>query len=283
MVVFQGQRAVITGAASGLGRALAHALAAQGARLWLADIDEVGVRQVAEALAAGGSEARGIGVDVRDGVAMQALVDGVVAEAGGVDLMINNAGVGLAGEVADCDGDELRRVVDVNLGGVINGIAAAYPAMAAAGAGTIVNMASVAGLMPVPLIAAYSASKHAVVALSLALRMEATPRGVDVIVACPGWVDTAIYRTSPLKGWVRPSMAESMLGRVGALTPERCAAGILRGIALKRSMIIVPRSARVGWYLYRASPLLWGALGERGIALGRRLFGGAGGGGGAVL
>ena len=125
-------------------------------------------------------------VDVTDAVAVQRLVDGTVAREGRLDLLFNNAGIAVFADARDTSLEDWNRLIDVNLRGVVHGVAAAYPLMVRQGSGHIVNTASAAGLLPSPANIAYAATKHAVVGLSLTLRAEAVHHGVGVSVICPG-------------------------------------------------------------------------------------------------
>jgi NAD(P)-dependent dehydrogenase (short-subunit alcohol dehydrogenase family) len=130
---------------------------------------------------------------------VQELVDETVRDYGRLDYMFNNAGIGMGGEVRDMDLEHWRRVLEVNLWGVTCGTSAAYEEMVRQGFGHIVNTASLAGLIPLPMVAAYCATKHAVVGLSASLRAEAAALGIKVSVVCPGFVETGIFRSGPQK------------------------------------------------------------------------------------
>jgi NAD(P)-dependent dehydrogenase (short-subunit alcohol dehydrogenase family) len=185
--------AIITGAASGIGQALASALVARGDTVVVADIDGDGAERAAGELARGGpGAARPTVVDVRDAGAVQALVDQTRGQYGRLDVMVNNAGVAVGGEASELLLAHWDRVIDVNLRGVVHGVQAAYPVMIGQRSGHIVNTASLAGLLPSPGLTPYAMTKHAVVGLSLSLRAEAAGYGVRVTAVCPGVVDTPI-------------------------------------------------------------------------------------------
>ncbi|WP_156899176.1 SDR family oxidoreductase [Thermocrispum agreste] len=181
--------AIVTGTASGIGEALADKLVARGDTVYLADLDTDGAARVAERL---GSRAFARRLDVTDAAAVQALVDEVDAEHG-LDLMVNNAGIAVGGAADELGLEHWNRCIDVNLRGVVHGAHAAYLKMKARGRGQILNTASLAGLVVSPLTGPYTATKHAVVALSLSLRAEAALHGVQVSVLCPGVIDTPIF------------------------------------------------------------------------------------------
>ena len=169
---YAGASAIVTGGGSGIGAALTRALVAAGADVVCSDIDLPAATDVAGS-ATGAGSARAARLDVTDAAAVQALVDEVAGEHGSLDLMFNNAGIVFGGETEDLTLDHWNAIIDVNLRGVVHGVAAAYPLMVRQGSGHIVNTASMGGLMAGGLITSYVATKHAVVGLSLALR----PRG----------------------------------------------------------------------------------------------------------
>ncbi len=193
---YAGNTAIVTGGASGIGKALGAELFAQGAHVVLADIDGAAAESAAKMLADANGHATGsiVGrsLDVRDEAAVHALVDEIVARDGHLDLMFNNAGLGIGGQTHEFHKEHWNRIIDVNINGVVNGVLAAYPLMIEQGHGHIVNTASAAGLAPAVLTAAYTTTKHAVVGLSTALRPEAAAFGVRVSVLCPGVVETPI-------------------------------------------------------------------------------------------
>jgi NAD(P)-dependent dehydrogenase (short-subunit alcohol dehydrogenase family) len=251
---FSEKIALVTGGASGIGRALGAALARAGAEVVLADIDGDGAEQAALAIAAAGGRARAATLDVRDAPAFAALVDQTVARHGRIDYLFNNAGIGIAGEARDLGLDDWNRIIDINLRGVVHGVAAAYPAMLRQRSGHIVNTASLAGLSPSPGLAPYSATKFAVVGLSHALRVEAMDLGVRVSVVCPGFIDTPIYQRSTYINLDKERVL-SVISRAGC-SADRCARAILDGVRRNRPLILVTWEARVLSWLYRISPRL---------------------------
>ena len=262
---FRGSTAIVTGGASGIGRAIGAELHRHGAHVVLADIDGAGADIAARDIAAEGTAEDTSGgsitarrLDVCDPDAVDDVVAAVAERHGRIDLLFNNAGISMGGPTEDLRPEQWRRIVDVNLLGVANGVAAAYPRMIAQGRGHIVNTASAAGLVSTVFTVAYSATKHAVVGLSTALRPEAAAHGVRVSVLCPGAVDTPILdRGGP----------DDVPDRVSALTPRQYLAEIglspgppdalarkaLRGVARNRA-IIAPGVVRGLWVLYRISP-----------------------------
>ena len=257
--------AIVTGGASGIGRALCAALVRRGDRVVLADVDGEAAAAVAEELtAAGPGVATAAAVDVRDADAVASLVSGTAERHGRLDLLFNNAGLGIGGAAEELALAHWDRTIDVNLRGVVHGVHAAYPLMLRQGYGHIVNTASLAGLLPMPGSAPYGTTKWAVVGLSLSLRAEGAARGVRVSVVCPGGVDTPILDTRMPADLPRVPSAEGVDTRAlitrysgGRLySPDALAADVLRGIDRNRALIMAPRQARVMWRLMRLSPSL---------------------------
>jgi NAD(P)-dependent dehydrogenase (short-subunit alcohol dehydrogenase family) len=259
---FQNLITIITGGASGIGRALGEELARRGATVVIADVNLPEAQQVGAAIAAAGGTAFAARVDVRHAADVQVLVDDVVKRHGRLDLIFNNAGIGVGGEIHELSLDLWRTAIEVNLMGVVHGVAAAYPIMVRQGAGQIVNIASLAGLIPSPGFGPYATSKGAVVSLTLALRAEGEALGVRANVVCPGFVDTAIYENAI---GVRPDKKE-LLDALGLpIIPAREAAlAILRGTERNQSVIVFPWSARILWLQMRLTPWLL-ELSQRGM------------------
>lgn len=257
--------AIVTGGGSGIGRALCAGLVRRGDEVIVADVDGQAAAAVAgELTSAGPGTASSQTVDVCDAAGVAALVHAVVERHGRLDLMFNNAGIGMGGPVEELTVAHWDRVIDVNLRGVVHGVQAAYPVMVRQGHGHLINTASLAGLVPSPGTVPYVASKSAVVGLSFGLRAEGAAKGVRVSVVCPGVVDTPILDArTPEDLPVVPSReridGRAMFAAAGGgrlLNPEVMAAAVLRGIDRNRAVIVEPRSARVLWRLMRLSPTL---------------------------
>ncbi|HKT78012.1 MAG TPA: SDR family NAD(P)-dependent oxidoreductase [Sphingobium sp.] len=193
---FSGQSAIVTGAASGIGLAVAHRLAGEGARLVIGDRNVEGVEAAARAI---GPSATAMALDVADETSCRAIVDRAVALHGGLDILCNIAGVLDFGALADLDEGRWDRVISINLGGVYRLSRAAMPHLVER-RGTIVNMASAAGLVGVPFNAAYTASKHGVIGLTKALALEFSKQGVRVNAVCPTGVKTPMVAQAPTEG-----------------------------------------------------------------------------------
>jgi NAD(P)-dependent dehydrogenase (short-subunit alcohol dehydrogenase family) len=253
---FAGAVAIVTGAASGIGKALSTALVARGASVLLADIDREGAASVAASLGVG-LRARAVEVDVTDRARVREVVEATASDHGRLDYLFNNAGIGAGGPVEELPGSLWERAIDVDLNSVIYGVAAAYPLMVRAGTGHIVNTASLAGLVPSPFLTPYAAAKSAVVGLSTSLRVEAAARGVRVSVVCPGPVETPLLnRPDPDEGpRTRVDGRKLLTNALGEpYPPGDLAADVLAGVAENRAIIVAPATARAAWEAFRADP-----------------------------
>ncbi len=254
---YQDAVVLVTGGASGIGAALASALARRGATVIVADRQESLAREIAETLTRTGCRVESAALDVRDAAAFQSLVDRVFREHGRFDFLFNNAGIAHGGAALHYDLTDWDAVFDVNLRGVANGVQAVYRRMVQQGFGHIVNTASIAGLIPATTMVSYGASKHAVVGLSTALRCEAVSHGVRVSVLCPGFIRTPILHGGAFGRQVQPipdSLAEQLWKRLRPMTAERFAIKALRAIQKNRAIIVYPWRWRLAWYLNRLSP-----------------------------
>ncbi|MDR3655186.1 MAG: SDR family oxidoreductase [Mycobacterium sp.] len=249
--------AIVTGGGMGLGEALCEELGRQGATVVVADIDDDAARQVAARLEQSGTPARAVRVDVADEAEVARLIESTVAEYGHVDYMINNAGIAIGGDSRDLSIQQWRRVLDVDLLGVVYGTIYAYRVMARQGHGHIVNISSLSGLIPQPGNAAYCTSKHGIVGLSLSLRAEGSDLGVKVSAACPGDMKTKIYDNMVVVNMPREQVA-TLSRRTHYLMPqvsaEVAARAILRGVGRNRPLIVFPTAVQVIWHLYRRFP-----------------------------
>ena len=200
-------------------------------------------------------------LDVRDAEAFGATVDEIVTEHGRIDVLFNNAGIALGGNASDLSAEHWRRIIDVNVFGVVNGTRAVLPHLLRQGHGKIVNTASMAGLLPSPKLAAYGLTKHAVVGLSTALRLELGPAGVGVHVICPGLIETPLLDTGDPADLPDSFHGFDVRAHLSALmgTPypaARLADDVLAALARDRPIIVSPARARAVWWFYRFSPSL---------------------------
>jgi NAD(P)-dependent dehydrogenase (short-subunit alcohol dehydrogenase family) len=264
---FKDKIAIVTGGASGIGQALCEELGQREALVVVADLDGEGARRAASRITENGGRASAAHVDVTQAADVQRLVDETVSRHNRLDLMFNNAGVTICGEVRDLELSHWKRMLDVNLWGVIHGTQAAYRVMVEQGFGHIINTASLDGLMPMPMATPYTAAKHAVVGLSTALRLEADKLGVRVSVACPGAVQTGVLDTATYVGVKREDAIEEMVSGFKMMDAAVCARSILRGV--ERNKAIVLDGAvhnRLFWWLYRICPNLFNRLMQVGVS-----------------
>lgn len=265
-----GRIAVITGGASGIGAALAARLAGEGAEVWIADRQIDAAQDLAGRLDAGGGTAHAIELDVRDPAAFQRVAATVVEQSGRIDYLFNNAGIGVGGEVDSYTLDDWNDVFDVNLRGVVHGIQAVYPIMIRQHSGHIVNTASMAGLMTGAGQASYSATKHAVVAISRTLRVEADRHNVRVSALCPGVIRTPILTGGKFGRLKAPGVTdEEFIKKVWEplrpMDPHVFADRVVRAVMRNDAIIIVPAWWKAFWYLERLSPRLSLRLAKRAL------------------
>ena len=259
--VFNNKIAIVTGGASGIGKALAHRLGNQGAKVVVADLQHQQAKIVANAICDAGGSATARHLDVTDDTAVRELVGQVVSEEGRLDFMFNNAGIAVLGEFRYLPADDWMRILDVNVKGVFSGTAAAYHVMLRQGHGHIVNTASVAGLVPALGLVAYCGSKHAVVGLSTSLRAEAAPHGIHVSVICPGFVRTPMFESKAV-GTPTDESTKAQILKL-AMDPDVCAVKALNGVAKNKAIIAVTRHAKILWAIQRYAPRLFQAYCHR--------------------
>jgi len=254
-----GSVALVTGGASGIGRALAEALAGHGTYVIVADRQLELAAQVVATIEARGGQAQVAELDVREPAAFEQVARSVLEEFGRIDYLFNNAGIGIAGEASRYSLADWQDVLDVNLWGTLHGVQAVYPSMVEQGFGHIVNTASIAGLLPSDAVA-YSTSKHAVVGLSKSLRHEAARHGVRVSVLCPGLIRTPLLTGGAFGRVNLPGVDEARLSamweRRPLLAADEFARRALEQVRRNRLYIVVPGWCKLFWYLERISPSL---------------------------
>jgi len=256
-----GRTALVTGAGSGIGRETALLCAARGADLVICDVDDAGLGEVEAAARARGRSVLARHVDVADREAMRAFAHEVEGQIGAVDLLVNNAGVGLAAGFLDTELEDWDWIVSINVLGVVHGCHFFLPPMVARGSGHVVNLSSMAGYFANPALVAYSATKFAVLGLSEALRDELHDTGVSVTAICPGIINTPITRNSRARGAADDPAARERFIRLYQRRnygPERVAVNILKAVERDRDVAPVAPEAWAGYGLKRLSPRLTG-------------------------
>jgi NAD(P)-dependent dehydrogenase (short-subunit alcohol dehydrogenase family) len=257
--IYKDAVAIITGGASGLGRAMAEELVRLGAEVVLADLQRELAEDVAAGIRAKGGRARAVQLDVTDFDAFTRVVQDTLTASGRIDYLFNNAGIVIAGEAHCYQIEDWNRVIDVNLRGVVNGVQAVYSVLRKQGFGHIVNTASFAGLVPLAGLMSYSMTKHAVVGLSTSLRIEAACAGVRVSVLCPGAVDTPISGGGKFGKMLQPipeELQRKLWEQAKPIPAETFARTAMAGVARNKAIIVTPWRWRVLWWLYRWFPSL---------------------------
>jgi NAD(P)-dependent dehydrogenase (short-subunit alcohol dehydrogenase family) len=248
-------RAVVTGAASGLGRALAVALGARAGRVVLADVHEERTAETAELVARAGGTAVVVRCDVSRIEDVEAVADEAERRWGGTDLLFNNAGVAVAGHVGDVPLADWQWILGVNLWGVIHGCHVFVPRMKAAGAGAIVNVASSAAFASLPEMGPYNVSKAAVVSLSETLDAELTPLGLHVSVLCPTFFRSGLLETFRAAEPSQRRLAEALFRRT-RVSADDVARITLRAVEDGRFWVIPQADGALLWRAKRAAPWL---------------------------
>jgi NAD(P)-dependent dehydrogenase (short-subunit alcohol dehydrogenase family) len=265
MAAFTDQIALVTGAGQGIGRATALALAKEGARLVLCDVAEAALAETAAAVGPERCLYQAV-VDVGDREAMAAFADAVHERVPALDLLINNAGVGLAGGALETPLSDWDWVLRINLGGVLHGVHFFVPPMVRRRRGHVVNVSSALGYWAAAGMAGYATSKFAVYGLSESLRHELAPHGIGVSVICPGIISTGIVDRTRLPGHTDPDAARQTITgfyRRRNYPPERVAAAILRGIRRNRFLVPVTPEAWLLLALTRWAPAWAHPIGNR--------------------
>lgn len=252
----KGKQCYLTGAASGIGRAVALAAAKEGAVLFLTDLNAAGLDAlVAEIRAAGGTVRDARTLDVSRYEEVKRAADDLQAKHGSMDVVMNIAGIATWGEIQNLEHRHWQRVIDINLMGPIHVLECFVPPMIAAGrGGHIVNVSSAAGLFALPWHAAYSASKFGLRGVSEVLRQDLRRHGIGVSLVCPGAVNTGLVRTVDVVGvdMEHPEAVKLKARFVGhAITPEKAASAILRGIKCNRYMVFTSLDIRIGYWFQR--------------------------------
>ena len=251
MEQLRGRVAAITGAGSGIGRALAVELARAGTHLALSDVDEVGLAETVTKAEGFGVKVTSARVDVADREAVERWADEVVADHGQVNLVFNNAGVALGATVEGARYEDLHWLIDINFWGVVHGTKAFLPHLKASGAGHVVNISSVFGLLGIPSQSAYNAAKFAVRGFTDALRMELEidPCGVSATTVHPGGIKTNIAKNARMDDSVTamaddPEEARRDFERLFMTTPEKAARQIIKAVQRNRRRALIGPDAK---------------------------------------
>jgi NAD(P)-dependent dehydrogenase (short-subunit alcohol dehydrogenase family) len=263
MTTISGKLAVITGAASGIGRATAIELARRGARVAVTDVNRDGLAETEALIKAAGGEVTNYLLDVADRDAFHAFAQEIEETQGGADIVINNAGVAQIARVEDLTYDDFEWVMNIDFWGMVYGTKAFLPQLQAKGSGHIVNVSSLFGLLAVPSQAAYNSAKFAIRGFTEALRHEM--RGTEIRVSCvhPGGIKTNIVRNARfLQSTQATEREEAVTGfdRIARTTPERAGIVIVDGIEKNRERILIGMDAKIIDLLQRLMPASYGKL-----------------------
>ena len=253
MKVIRGKKALVTGAASGIGRSIALALAREGADLFLIDIDEAGLATVVEEIRKFGVEVIGKTCDVADADHLTGSINALMDSWGKLDILVNNAGVLYYGRTERMTEKEWDHLLAVNLGAPIRFTCRLLPILRAQPEAHILNISSIAGLVPVRKMAAYQTSKFALVGLSEALRAEYGSGSLGVTVLCPGLVktkmlDSALKQNRLTERHYLPAFLQ--------VSPDLVAKRAIKAIRKNQGLVVISALARFLWFLHRLSPLI---------------------------
>lgn len=264
------RRVFITGGASGLGRAIAERFARDGARVCIGDLNDVRGDTALESLRRlGARDARYMHCDVTDERALEDVERKLDLTWGGVDIVVNNAGVAQAGAIDEVSIDDWRWILDVNLLGVVRGCKVFTPTFKRQKNGHFVNISSMAGLLDVPLMSSYNVTKAAVVSLSETLQNELRGHGISVTVVCPSFFKTNLGETMRTPDPALRTKMQKLLDR-SALTADDVADDIFDAVADKTFYVLPHREGRVAWALKRLLPRgAYAALAERQMRVSR--------------
>jgi len=254
MKTLSNKHVLITGAASGIGRATALAMGRERSRLFLTDIDGEGLRKTVDAISkAGGTVCLARALDVGDYRAMHEFAKDIHEQCGSLDIVINVAGIALFSQIENMRHSDWEKVVHVNLWGVIHGLECFVPRMIEAGkGGHIVSVSSTAGLIGLPWHAAYAATKHAIVGISEVLRYDLRKHNIGVTVVCPGAVDTGLVNMADIRSDNTAAADKSrQLFRKIAMPPGKVADKIVKAIRADRFMEITSLDIKLFYFVKR--------------------------------
>ncbi len=246
---------VVTGAGSGLGRAICRYAADRGAVVVASDVDEASAQETLDLAHSAGARGRAVRTDVANAREVRSMIHAARDTYGRIDYLFNNAGIALNGEFQDTGEADWKTIVDVNLWGVIHGCRAAYPIMMAQGSGHIVNVSSIAGLVPGGLMTAYATTKYAVVGFSTNLRSEARQYGIRVTALCPGYLETPMHASAQnVSDYVESHDARYRSRPHLWPTAEDTVNHMMRGVLRNRAVVVSPRLQAPLWWVHRLIP-----------------------------
>jgi NAD(P)-dependent dehydrogenase (short-subunit alcohol dehydrogenase family) len=256
----KGRCAVVTGGASGIGRALVAELARAGAKVGILDMDGAAAAALAEELRQRGHDALGLACDVREAKQCEAAIDEVARSFGGVELLVNNAGITHRSLFRDTSTDVIRRVMDVNFFGAVHCTKAALPHLLDR-RGMVVAVSSIAGVAPLLGRTGYSASKHALHGFFDSLRAEVEPQGVSVLLVCPSFTRTALQDRALDGRGAHADAPRSIVGR--EWNPEDVAAAMMKGITSRQRLLVLSPVGVITYWLSRVLPSAYERLMRR--------------------
>jgi NAD(P)-dependent dehydrogenase (short-subunit alcohol dehydrogenase family) len=267
MTEIKGKIAVITGAASGIGRATAVALAREGARVAIADVDRAGLAETAKQIEAISGQVSTYLLDVSSREAVYAFAQEIEAQFGGADIVINNAGVAQVATVEELSYEDFEWVMNIDFWGMVYGSKAFLPQLRQKGAGHIVNVSSIFGLFSVPSQAAYNSAKFAIRGFTEALRHEMKGSGIAVSCVHPGGIKTNILRNARFLQSVQTTEREQAMSgfdKLARTTPDQAAQTIIKGIKANKPRILIGMDARILDWIIRLLPASYGKVMFRG-------------------
>jgi len=257
---FKNKIIIVTGGAAGIGKALCVELCRRGAVVLAADINLDKVYNVVLEICSKGGRASAAYLDVSDTDAVEKLVMDTAEKYGRLDYIFNNAGINIYGEVRDMSMDHWKKIINVNLWGVIAGSTSAFKIMVRQGYGHIINTSSVNGLIPYPTEGGYGTTKHGIVGLSGILRTEGAAFNVKVSVICPGAVKSDIDVGVPILNTDSRHRRNVDGMYLLKMSTEKAVQKILKGVERNTSIIVFPFGARLSWWLHRIHPALLNPL-----------------------
>lgn len=249
------KKALVTGAASGIGKAIALSMAHEGAEVFLADLNQKDLESVHAQIESIGGKSRTRLVDVADQKQVEGMINAAIGEMGHLDILVNNAGVTLIGEARDYNLEDWEWIMGVNLWSQIYSIHYVLPHMFERKAGHIINMASAAGLVGLPGNAAYSATKFGIVGMSEVLRAELKPHGIIITVVCPGGVQTSFEKNARVRGL--PHYQPGSFVKSHERSPDLIADRIIGAIQKEKFLVIIGAEAKLLYQIKRTSIWLY--------------------------